>query len=533
MSSVFDFSALPIEIGHQILNKVSLKDMCTFQRVSKATEKQVKTHLDLLRPSFTFPKASKITELYAEQSLALSILQKTQENLFIYSPMGSGKTLMGLVHATSLWETQKKLTLIVVTAKCLGSWLTHIKLCGWNLVKNSPLDSDVLVYHSSCKKHKDYLEKTFTRDTLVVPEDWKYGIVITTPFYIKCSENPLAGVLKKMHQLGLYQQTIFDEAHLLKKNQYLKRRCYKIGRVIYLSATDFPAITIAEYDERGIGIVAEHHDYALKLNLKNLVRLTTKEEEGERPSFSNVPEMDVVLRETTFEKINSKDLSPIEALEEIGLILKEEFETCKRIILFVNWNPKVFKKRMDILEDIEACKDFEFLRFYSNNTSALDKMRCNKSSKKMVLLVSMLSATEGVNLEMADGALYLDFGVLVPVRTKQCFGRIRRRNNPHPTIKNVLLYSTNRVQDYVRTKLNGYIGQILKFNEVHAHYKSEATINTLRDLLIEHDINIKTLSYADLCSLFMLFEDNTLIEHFPEDAFEIQPQVRMALMSRI
>jgi hypothetical protein len=202
-----DFLGIPEEIVHEnILSFLSFDDVWSFKQVNKTTNKLACYHLNRMLPKFTFPKKSKITSLYKEQVSALIAMQKVHGNLYIRSPMGSGKTLMGLIQANYVWETQKKLTLIIVTAKCITSWIKHIKLCGWKLIKSKPLKSDVLVLHGNCKEHKEFFlsnvpscdDKTAPKffDTTVnkprfvessdfsLPSSWRHGIIITTPYYL-------------------------------------------------------------------------------------------------------------------------------------------------------------------------------------------------------------------------------------------------------------------------------------------------------------------------------------------------------------
>jgi hypothetical protein len=549
------FKGVPQEIMHELIfSKLSFDDLWNMRQADKNTNKLISYHLNKLMPSFHLPKESNIKAFFKEQMKALILMQKMKdENLFIRSPMGSGKTLMGLIQAHVEWEKTGKITLIVATSKCLSSWLQHVKLCGWKLVKSKPLESDILVCHSSCKNHikflkenvKDIRVKTLLdektqkprfqpdKDSVspldeknVIPSDWKYGIIITTPYYLKYWTNPVLKSLNSLSACNKISQVIVDEAHTLSVSN--AHRVALLGRNIFLSASEIENYTLEtftnELSDLNLNVV-KHSLYDEKIDLGYVATLSKAETLN-----IDIPKCYNVFHElkTNFTK---EDPIKLEVLDELIQTIESNFTEEKRIICFVNWNPKYMSNRKKYLQT--NSEEFTFLLFKNTNNSALNAMR-KKDEERRVLIVPMLSATEGVNLEMGDGVIYANCAHdLTPIRAKQCSGRVKRRNNPNKEIKNVYAFYPYEKYVEVKTRINAHIAVNDKLQEECIVYKSQNLMNWIVDKLTSHKIRVDEMTMADLFCFFVYHHEQTILSNFKAEDFKIDTLLRIEIMSSI
>jgi len=349
-------------------------------------------------------KRNEVKTLYKEQMKGLMALKIYPErNLFIRAPLGSGKTLLALMHAEESWKQHGIRTMIVATPKCFTSWMDHLRMCNYKIVKSRPEKSDVIVFHSSSKGHREYILSSNNRELESTP----YYILLTTTYYMGGSYRARSVTNRLVDLSYLYKQIIVDESHLL--NDHTSHYINRFERKIYLSASPMGPL-------RDFKVV----DLVDKKNQSN----------------GSPVRMDYTL-------IPSTGL-------DTGLIqdLLTNKITGDKIVLFTHWNPSEMKQGVAWLKT--NIPDYIFVRFY--NTSEFSLSRFRKMEGRCVLVTTILSACEGTNFEMADTAIYMDFGFLHPQRARQCFGRIRRRNNLNPVVQNYLVYDKEDVVSYINTR---------------------------------------------------------------------------------
>ena len=416
-----------------------------------------------------------VKTLYKEQMKGLLALQiYPEKNLFIQSPLGTGKTLLALMHAENSWRRDKIRTIIVATSKCFTSWVNHITLCNYKLVKSRPEKSDVLIFHSKCKKHKELIMNSTNDDIEKLP----HYILLTTTYYIGQSFKAISYSERLQSLASLYTQVICDESHLIKKG--LANLLNTFGRRIYLSASPM---------EKTVGRVVMY-DKAIKLDTINTLK---------RDHKRGVP----VKMEYQFIPHSGSDT------HSIIDILNNDFKG-KKVVLFTHWNPRTISHNLGILKT--NVTHFRFVRF--NNTSEASLAKFRIPDQKCVLVTTILSATEGTNFEVADSAIYIDFGKLVIERARQCFGRVRRRNNPNPVVQNYLLYEKDDAIEYIRTQLNVY--HALDMN-LKIERKNDGWLFRIFKELEKKEIDIYTLPKPEFVTIFGLNASNSFLPFKEED----------------
>jgi len=458
-------------VGHYVRGKIKTQHLPDFNKSPK--------------------KAKNLKGLYTEQIKGLMTLREfPMKNLFLQSPMGTGKTLLAIMHAVESWKRDGTRTIIIATTKCFTSWLEHFNLCGLNVVKSNPSKSDALVLHSTCKNHRNLVLETEREAFKSLP----YYIILTTPAYISRSKRVF---LEKMRDLsGVYTQIIADEAHLLKGQHYVDF-LRGFDRRIYLSATPFCG-KINIRTRRG-GICTSEHMYDMHVNLECHVDHPVK---------------------MTYELI----AEPATSLTQITSLLNRSDFKGKKVVLFTDWN----NSRMGILVKALAEKSpqFRFVRFYNTSLGSLDKFR--NPDEKCVLVTTILSATKGTNFEVADSAIYVDFGSLVIERARQCFGRVRRRNNPNPEVKNYIFYDSSSALSYTRTKIN--IHHALDLS-LHVERKKNTQITLILKVLANLGIDIYTLPKPELITIFCNNTSEKSFLPFKEEEYTLPLFQVMQLMN--
>ena len=458
-------------VGHYIRGKIKSKHLPNFEKSQKTTKS--------------------LTGLYEEQIKGLMTLREfPTKNIFLQSPMGTGKTLLAVMHAVESWKRDGIRTIIVATTKCFTSWLEHFNLCGLNVVKSNPSKSDALVLHSTCKNHRNVVLKTEREAFKSLP----YYIILTTPAYISRFKRVF---LEKMRDLsGVYTQIIADEAHLLKGKHYVDF-LREFDRCIYLSATPF--CDKVNIRARHTGTSTLEHMYNMHVNLECHVDHPVK---------------------MTYELIADSDVR----LDQISSLLNRSDFKGKKVVLFTDWN----NSRMGVLVKTLAEKSpqFRFVRFYNTSLGSLDKFR--NPDEKCVLVTTILSATEGTNFEVADSAIYVNFGSLAIERARQCFGRVRRRNNPNPEVKNYIFYDSSSALSYIRTKLNLYHALDLS---LHIVRKKKAEIALILKALSNLGIDIYALPKPELITIFCRNTSEKNFLPFKEEDYTLHLFQIMQLMN--
>jgi len=410
-----------------------------------------------------------VKSLYKEQIkglIALNIYPK--QNLFIQSPLGTGKTLLALMHAEDCWRREGIRTIIVATPKCFTSWMDHLKLCNYNLVKCRPEKSDVLVFHSKCKKHRDLIMNSSNEDLEKLP----YYIILTTTYYIGRSYKARAAKDRFNSLNGIYTQVICDESHLLKWDA--GSLLHTFGRRIYLSASPMKKrIRLSRSSYINM--------YDKAINLEPTITNTLK-----RDHLSGTP----VEMAYTFLPSSGSDLDLIIDL------LNNDFKG-RKVVLFTHWNPREISTSMGILRT--RVTNFRFVRFHNTSEASLSKFRIR--DEKCVLVTTILSASEGTNFEIADSAIYIDFGNLRIERARQCFGRVKRRNNPNPVVQNYLLYEKGSPVSYIRTQLNLYHALDMK---LRIERKGDGCLYRIHKFLEKKGVDIYTLPKPEFVTIFGL-----------------------------
>ena len=500
-------------------------DAFLFGETCKYARSAVSNHLSMNFPSKYRPnfraiqdaakskkcKPKKITGLYSEQIKGLMTLDKyPEDNLFLQSPMGTGKTLLALLHAIRSWKEHRIRTVIVATTKCFTSWWTHLTMCGLGVIKARPEKSDVLVLHSTCPAHRKFLMDTEIEAFKTLP----YYLILTTSTYLRRGRYTLT----KLRALnGIYTQTIADEAHLLNPTTYVDFFS-TFERNTYLSATYFPGKV--KYTPRGAHASIVKNMYTKKVELGCCVDHPVKME------YSLIP--------------NAGSSSVRNQL--IEMLSSEAFQTHQKVVLFTNWNPQrmrshfeAMKSHFEAMEEESSSEDpmekesspqFTFLKFNNANTRALNLFR--EHGKRCVLVTTILSASEGTNFEVADAAIYMSFGEREIKRARQCFGRVRRRNNPNAIVHNYVLYNDSSNVQYVRTLLNVYYAVDLNLN---IERKSAALIMATAAMCSKKGIDIRALPKPEFITLFSFNNKRDEFLPFKEEEYTLPLFQIMQLMN--
>lgn len=510
MRVVNNWNGVPQEVVHeQIFSFLSLKDIQSFMYTGITGLSMAKYHFKmLLQPMKASVEDAKVKSLYMEQIHALICMNKLKSNLFIKSPMGSGKTLMGLIQAIHHYKETGKSTLIIATTKCLSSWLKHVKMCGLKLIKSNAERSDVLLVHASAKDHRDYL-MNFDKNIYSV---WKHPIIITTQYYASNRSYPVKIV--KLENKNILDQIIIDEAHLFNNEQHhlqnsstglLKSHV----RRIFLSASH---VAQRDYRYRYLNQSFHSRNYDIMFDLSML-----------KNKKSTIPTLDI--SEIPINSLPTDD----EFMDEIFSMLTTHFKDKKRIAFVGNWNPNFLKTMFNSFKNITS--EYKFYRLSNTNNRVLDIMR-KQNDQKYVMFVPIMSATEGVNMEMIDSLLLVDFGCATPKRGRQCLGRFRRRNNINDTIHCVFAFFEKYKVSYIRMKMNIFIASNLELNEDEIRYKSK---NTIEKTALELQIlgyNIYDLTLIDLFLLFGSYNNKEFIfTHLSDKDISIHSKDLFRLMS--
>jgi hypothetical protein len=453
---------LPLEIWNCVSSFLDLKSLFNLRKCCKKGRtsageviKKDNKHL------FKYLRKSPIKGLYFEQIKGLySMRQYKDETLFIKSPKGTGKTLMSILYALERWDNYKEKTLFVVTSTSFTSWLEHFTMIGLKLVKSKPEKSEYLVLHSSCRNHKNLFMNT-------KPENLDFPFILTTRQYVG-SSGRMHNFQQKLLEYVPYISLVFtDECQrfdLLHFEDFL----FSFDRVIYISADDFPQIQQKKQGRGKKTIPVQIYDRYL-----NLFHSTYHP----------------VKMETLLYGINHNDLFSI-----ITLLNSPNFKG-RKVVLFTMYDAKKMSNHVKVLK--VRCPKYEFFRFYNTNLGSIRKIKTCK--KRAVLVASSLSSTEGTNFEFADHAVYWKFGKLVIKRAGQCYGRIYRRNNPNPVVKNYVFYQENEPLSYIRTRLNVIYATDLR---LEIERKSDQQITRIFKKLVSEGIDTYNLPDPEFVTIY-------------------------------
>jgi hypothetical protein len=196
-------------------------------------------------------------------------------------------------------------------------------------------------------------------------------------------------------------------------------------------------------------------------------------------------------------------------------ILLSRKKKAEKIVLFTHWNAQHLS--FHIKRFRQHLSNWKWIRFYNNSLGSLEKWRSCESP--CVLVTSIHSATEGTNFEMADTGIYIDFDHLPIERARQCFGRIRRRTNPHQVVYNYLLYNGEDFIADVRTRLNAEYASHLSMT---FQRKANKRLTYIKKALLRDKIDPKYLGRADFLTLFAEFSASKPLK-FEEKDYEIPP----------
>lgn len=439
----------------------------------------------------TRPKPKKITGLYYAQVKGMVALEKNKnKNLFLHAPMGSGKTMLMLMHATKRWKKDGVRTIIVGTNASFTTWWEHLSICGLNVTKSNVEKSDVIVLHSTCSAHRKYIlntdpseyvgKKTITVKEMVggkkvdkkVEVDKPY-IIIVVDRYIKSKSNNTLSALKRLNEV--FTETVADEAHLIFRDNHQSHLDFfrHFKRNVYLSATDFSS----EYKYRSYdGETCDGEVYDKRISLCH--------------TFDHPVEM-------RYEMVPQLNNDSDRLAEQIGdLLMSDVFKSRhNKIVLFCNWNDRWIRHYTDSLN--KRVPGYQFELFNNKNMRALNLF--NKAGVKMVLVTTVLKASEGTNFEQADAGIYVDFGNREIKRARQAFGRICRRSNPNSVIYNYVLYDNKDTVAYIRTMLNVYYAVDLTLN---IGKKSTSDVLPIAKACAREGIDIKKMPKPEFITLF-------------------------------
>lgn len=455
------FGITPFEIVWIILQFCRIEDWFAFGKTCKRLHLVVKDFLrsGILNSSYqNILKKSdgKFKRLYGEQIRGLIALKHNlRSSVFIRSPMGSGKTMMALLHAFDSWEQRGVRTMILATSKCIGSWEEHLKCMGMKVVKCRPEQSDYILFHSSSPKHRTFV----TPDTMLTSPHF---ILLTTRYYIKSFRYQN---LRKLLREQIFEQIVVDEAHLMDKYEW--NIVNKANRRILLSADAMPC-KIEELSESNPDLY-----YEKEFNLSS--------------NFEHKVEMRI-------EFLPRRRDGELDAL--IDLLRLPDFKG-RKVILFTQWNAEVMKRCIASLT--VSVPEYKFFKFNNANLAAKTKFT---QVKKGVLVTTIHTATEGTNFEMADTAIYTYFGSGISLgKARQCFARVRRRNNPNPVVMNYAFYVRENSVNILRTRTNVAYALANTIDMVLEN-KTKSSIKSIAKKMIEDGIDILSIPDPELLTIF-------------------------------
>lgn len=460
------FGIIPFEIIWIILQFCKTDDWFAFGKTRKRLHLVVK---DFLRSGILNSAYQNMLEktngrfkrLYGEQVRGLLTLnQNLKSSIFLRSPMGSGKTMMALLHAFDSWEQRGVRTMILATSKCIGSWEEHLKCMGMKMVKCRPEKSDYILFHGSSSKHRSFV----TSDNILTSP---YFILLTTRYYIKsCRYRKLRKLLEEQ----IFEQIVVDEAHLMTEMEWFIVN--KAKRRILLSADAMPC----EIKDLSEANPTSYYDKEFNLS----------------SDFEHRVEMKI-------------EFLPRRKDDELGALLdllrSPDFKG-RKVILFTQWNATVMKRCVTRL--IASAPEYKFFKFNNANLTAKTKFT---KIKKGVLVTTIHTATEGTNFEMADTVIYTNFGSGISLgKARQCFARVRRRNNPNPVVMNYAFYIRGDSNNIIRTRTN--IAYALASNiDAVLQNKTTSSIEIIAKHMIADGIDILSIPDPELLTIFTLNRD--------------------------
>jgi len=455
------FDIIPFEIIWIILQFCKTDDWFAFGKTRKRLHLVVKDFLrsGILNSAYQnmLGKTNgRFKRLYGEQVRGLLTLnQNLKSSIFLRSPMGSGKTMMALLHAFDSWEQRGVRTMILATSKCIGSWEEHLKCMGMKVVKCRPEQSDYILFHGSSPKHRSFV----TPDNILTSP---YFILLTTRYYIKsCRYRKLRKLLEEQ----IFEQIVVDEAHLMTEMEWFIVN--KAKRRILLSADAMPS-KIEELSEANPALYYEK-EFNLSSNFEHKVEMR----------------IEFLPREKGGE---------VDAL--IDLLNSPDFKG-RKVILFTQWNAGTMKRCIARLS--ASVPEYKFFKFNNANLAAKTKFT---QVKKGVLVTTIHTATEGTNFEMADTVIYTKFGSGISLgKARQCFARVRRRNNPNPVVMNYAFYVREDSVNILRTRTNVAYALANTIDMVLEN-KTTASIKSIAKKMIEDGIDILSIPDPELLTIF-------------------------------
>lgn len=152
-----EFLDFPPEVFSLIGNDLSIRDRFYFSITCKRIF-QAFNFYNALEGSMASYRLS------VEQRELLENLKKStnKEKIFFKAPPSMGKTVITL--SFLLWEGNTNL--IIVPPSLIESWIEESKKSFSSLFSSDPLESKILVYHSSYKIHRLYLDNLLKEDKL-------------------------------------------------------------------------------------------------------------------------------------------------------------------------------------------------------------------------------------------------------------------------------------------------------------------------------------------------------------------------------
>lgn len=325
-------------------------------------------------------------KLYKEQyALYRKLVGDTRRTLAVRAPMGVGKTSLMIMRAIDRLK-EGLFVLIVAPVKTFDTWRNELTKFKFDLQK----DPQIRIVHCSREAHV----KQFCAADV---ETMQPCLILTTPHYLRSHyirpHYPTGTVSKptvsvrpdpsaKLRELFAVRDfaIIVDEAHTCEHQVRWHVALPRMRQCLYMSASHM----------MGLAVDGSYN---------------------------------VVIDETetrTFATIKPTAFPPGGFLE----ILRGY----NKVVIFTG---DAAQSAIATLLQVPGSSEFTFLRYEGSRANIIAKFT---KTPKSVLVCNYRAASEGINLQMVDAAIFHRFETNGITASEQCLGRIRRRNNTYSTV---------------------------------------------------------------------------------------------------
>lgn len=459
---------------------------------------------------------------------------ENNNKITIYSPMGTGKTAMGLKLALEC----ERPTIICCTVRCMSSWIEEAKKFG--LIKRKVQDSKAIVMHYTARKDKKYME-TYIRNINQKKEKFDFdkhkificvGLnhnLIYNPNEIKSLDNNIQNDIDNYNDFIKYYirsftefNLIVDEAHLSQQsippisayeNIYMTASPLKNkSRKVYMKYYRYNNLSMMDYviDARKIKYNPEDHNkiveervkdsknlggkYALlnshferiKIPDQNILENDNSNSNSEVDSRLEIYNDEPKLFDYVASNICNKNSRLSYKFTELYFILKthvynyiknNQDKKLNKIVVFTDAAIRYITYANAALKTLEE-GEFKGYKIFIFGNKCVTHIPKFKNTEKVIVICSYLTSIEGVNFSEADLGIFHNFCSNDLEKSRQCLGRFRRKNNTNDEI-NLLFYYESSIN---------YI--LLRINEIFAKHSDNLEIKKKPREAIHYVLNI-------------------------------------------